>query len=232
MLLARKVVLQMKRLGLALVLGSVAAFSQAGLIDNFTQGSYDTGLLTSGSNIQWIAAGNVPGGIRGHFFSVQSNDIGDDGRARTFLGPGIYSVTSGAGVDVFTQLAYGFSTGSTTPDLNLGLDFSSSPIFSMDVRSTDVAVPYTVTLGSVTLGQSASRSGFLPGAVTPSMNVVANLDFSGESFLNDVDFIVVDFDPVVGGDFSITQIQTVPEPGTIAGLGLALAAFARRRKKA
>lgn len=221
----------MKRLGLALVLGSVAAFSQAGLIDNFTQGSYDTGLLTSGSNIQWVAAGNVPGGIRGHFFQIQSNDIGDDGRARTFLGPGIYSVTSGAGVDVYTQIAYGYSNGSTAPDLNLGLDFSSSPIFSMDVRSTDVAVPYSVTLGSTTLGLSASRTGSLPGAVTPSMNITSSVDFSGESFLNDVDFIVVEFDPVVGGDFSITKIQTVPEPGTIAGVGLALAAFARRRKK-
>lgn len=223
----------MKRLGLAIVLGSVAAFSQAGLIDNFTQGTYDTGLLTSGTNIQWVAAANVPGGIRGHFFEIQANDIGDDGRARTFTGPGIYSVTSGAGVDVFTQLAYGFASGSQSPNLPLNLNFSGTPIFSMDVRSTDVAVPYTVTLGSTTSNTTASRSGFLPGAVTPSMNVVANLDFSGESVLSDVDFMVIEFDPVVGGDFSITKIQTVvPEPGTIAGVGIALAAFARRRKKA
>lgn len=221
----------MKRLGLAIILGSVAAFSQAGLIDNFTQGSYDTGLLTTGTNAQWVAAGNVPGGIRGHFLSIDANDIGDDGRARTFLTAGIYSVTSGAGVDVSAQIAYGFNTNSFAPNLPLNLDFSGSPIVSIDVRSTDVAVPYSIELGSTTLGLSASRSGVLPGAVTPSMNVTAMLDFSGESFLNDVDFIILNFDPVVGGDFSITKLQTVPEPGTIAGVGLALAAFARRRKK-
>ncbi len=222
----------MKRLGLALVLGSVAAFSQAGLIDNFTQGSYDTGLLTGGDQLQWVNAANVPGGVRAHYFEIESNDIGDDGRARTFLGSGIFSVTSGAGVDVYAEIGYGYNTGSAVPNLPLNLDFSGTPIFSLDVRSTDVAVPYTVILGSSTLGVAAQRSGFLPGAVTPSMNAVATLDFSGEATLADVDFIYLAFDPVVGGDFSITKIQTVPEPGTIAGVGLALAAFARRRKKA
>jgi hypothetical protein len=222
----------MKRLGLAMVLGSVAAFSQAGLIDNFTQGSYDTGLLTSGNDFQWLAAGNVPGGVRAHYFEIEANDIGDDGRARTFLGPGIFSVTSGAGVDVYAEIGYGFGTNSTIPNLPLNLDFTASPIFSMDVRSTDVATPYKVILGSLTLGQSASRSGSLPGGVTPSMGVTSSLDFSGEAVLADVDYILIQFDPPVGGDFSITKIQTVPEPGTIAGVGLALAAFARRRKKA
>lgn len=214
-------------LGLSAALVTV---SNAAFVDDFNLGAYDSGLLTSGSNSQWIVAGNVPGGIRYAKLEIENNEFGDDGRARTFTSPGVYNVSSGTGVNVKALLGYGFSSGSATPDAPLNLNWAGSPIFLINVRNTDLSVPVTVVLGSTTLGQSATRMGTLPAAIT-SGNVPVNFDFTGEAFLGDVDYIKVSFDPQSEGDFTISDMQVVPEPATLAGLGAAILAFVRRRRK-
>lgn len=212
------------------LLSGLATVSSAAFVDDFNLGAYDSGLLTAGSNSQWISAGNVPGGIRYAMIEVQNNEFGDDGRARTFATSGVYNVSSGTGVDVKTLLGYGFSSGSSTPDAPLNLNWAGSPVFLINVRNTDLSVPVTVEIGSTTLGQSATRMGTLPAAITAG-NVPVNFDFTGEAFLGDVDYIKVTFDPQSEGDFTITDMQVVPEPATIAGVSVALLAFARRRRR-
>ncbi len=212
------------------LLTGLAAISNAAFVDDFNLGAYDSGLLTSGSNSQWINAGNVPGGTRYAKIEIESNDFGDDGRARTFTTPGVYNVSSGTGVNVKTLLGYGFSSGSATPDAPLNLNWAGAPVFLINVRNTDLSVPVTVEIGSTTLGQSAIRMGTLPAAVT-SGNVPVNFDFTGEAFLGDVDYIKVSFDPQSEGDFTISDMQVVPEPATLAGVSAAILAFARRRRR-
>jgi hypothetical protein len=222
----------MKKLVILGLLGCVAS-ANAVLIDDFTTGAYNSGYISSGSVIDWTAA-SVPGGVRGTFLDIQSNPLGNDARLRVQTTFGVFQVSSESSVDAFVQIGYGFASGSAVVGSNpLNLNGSANPLLTMKVRSNDVAFPVSAILYTNNGANSYTRNISLPGAIVPSSPQNVVFDFTADAaLLGDIDAIIINFDPAADGDFSVTNLAMVPEPASMAVLGLGAAALLRRRKKA
>ena len=211
---------------------AAVASSQAFLVDDFTSGSYNSGYISSGSVLGWTAA-TVPGGIRGTFLDIQNNPLGNDARLRVQSSFGVFQVSTESSVDSLVQIAYGFANNSTTLGSNdLNLDLSIDNLLKLSVRSNDIALPSSVTLFTNSGTSPLTRSLVIPGGIVPSSASVFTFDFSADAAsLTDVDAIVFQFDGAPDGDYSFSSIEAVPEPATVAVMGMGVAALLRRRRK-
>lgn len=210
-----------------LALGVVAS-SQALLIDDFSSGFYDSGPVTS-STIAWQNAGSVAGGVRGTLVGFAANPLGEDSRLRITTGQ-MAIASSGVLADNLFQLAYGFAVGSTSVGSNpLNLNLSASPIFEADFRFNDIPQTLNVYLFSNNGAQSGTFSTTVAGGINSTTTISVNASAFGGN-LADVDAIVFEFDTAPGGDFAISNLRAVPEPATLAVLGLGAAALIRRRR--
>ena len=202
--------------------------AHAALVDDFTTGAYTSAYINSGNEFANTAASGVPGGARYTNLAVQSSVNGDDARVRVATTQGTFAVSNGPGVDATVRLGYGFSSAAAAPGSNpLGLNLSTSPIIKINFRSNDLAQPVKATLylaNNTTISRTVTAaSSFSPFSTS--------LDFSADAAaLGSVSAITLDFDPASDGDFAITNVSTVPEPASMAALGLGIAAMLRRRR--
>jgi hypothetical protein len=216
-------------LGLTFCVASAHAF----IIDDFTSGAFNSGYISSGTQSDWTAA-SVPGGVRLNFITIQNNPLGNDARVRVLTTFGVYQFSSEPSVDAQVSIGYGFATGSGTVGSNpLNMNLTTNPILSVFMRSNDVAMPTSMRIFTNNGANMYTRNVSVSGGITPSSSQVINYDFTSDAaLLGDVDAIVMDFDAQPDGDFSLTYLAAVPEPTSMAVLGLGAAALLRRRKKA
>jgi hypothetical protein len=164
---------------------------------------------------------------------VQSNPLGNDARLRVQSSLGVFQVGTESSVDSLVQIAYGFANNSTVLGSNdINLDLTSSSLIKLTVRSNDIALPASVTLFTNSGASSFTRSLVVAGGVVPALPSTVTFDFSADAaLLSDVDAMVFNFDAAPDGDYSFTNIEAVPEPASVAILGMGAAALLRRRRK-
>lgn len=218
----------MKKLMLLAAAVSVTA-ANAVVLDEFADG--DTAVvLNSGTQIDFKAA-SVPGGSRGVILAIVDNPRNQIGEV--YVSGGKFTESAGVRVKTHVELGYGFESdgggGFVTDDLNLNLTGYTDLRFNFD--SNDLDLNMTVYLGSFTNGYSSVSRLVAGGRNETAFTEVFSLgDFTGLN-LADIDQIAIVFDNSAGGDYAMENWEAVPEPASLAAVGLGLAALARRRRK-
>lgn len=217
------------------IIAAVAASSHALLIDGYSDGAFRADNQTAAT---YTNTGNtsatVLGGQRVINYtrtSVDQSPIGYDIVVSNTAGStGLY-VSNGAQVDGTLALTYGNRTSN-----QLNTNLTSTPLIQFGVPFSDMGVPFDVTLFFNGGASSATRSAIATSANNSAQTL--SFDFSGVSsaLLADVDEIRIFSDFPASADFTIRSVNAVaapvPEPATLAALGLGAAALLRRRRKA
>lgn len=171
------------------------------------------------------------GGSRGLIVSVSSSNFGLTSSLE--IVPGVGAVSDDTGNLANFYLGY-LGTGA---DGGGGLFYSSGTNvnmsgisgFEFDMKSSDKAFDLTVFLISDAGTQTWSKS-FGPIG-SPTTIVVTNTDnLAGVTDMGAIDFFAFGFAPERDGDLVIGEIRAVPEPGTVAVLGLGALALLRKRR--
>ncbi len=219
---------------------TLASASQAFFLDDFSTGDYNSNYFSSGTVSGWVPSAGAVGGIRYLSTTITNNPLGGDARARVVSSAGIYAVGTESQVEITSTLGYGFANASNSISSNpLNLDMSSNHILRLTFTSNDVAQTVYATIQGTDLNSGVNNFTVavnVPGGITPSNPLDVDFDFStvDPGYLlgpfSDIDGIAFDFNPAPGGDFSLTTVQAVPEPASMAVLAIGLVALKRRRK--
>lgn len=211
-----------------ILLAFAAAFGSAHalVIDDFTTGPYSVSLQV-GDDLAFQAAA-VPGDERTTYLSVQANPLSQF--ADLSVGGGFGVVSSGTLADVFTQLGYGYTSDGSGGYLldDMDLDLSGEDRFRVVFEANDLAQTMTIAVNPFD-GDASFVDVAVPGGISSS--TIVDVPFAlFTSDMSDINQLVFQFDTPASGDFAISSVQAVPEPGTLAGLSLAGLAILRRRR--
>jgi hypothetical protein len=230
----------MRRGTLVLLAGVLAGSAHAILIDDFTSG-FAGATTTTAAYYNTVSANSI-GGFRyvDHQFSSNplSRPIATEVASAV---PGNMFIEAGSGVNGSVTLAWGGATSSASGSglLNssafsgLGsLDLTNELDFEVGYVNNDQAS--TQLLMFVYDGANALSSTPLQNAAIGSGTLNFSLaSFSGTADLTDVKIVGIALLLPSGNDITLTRVETeaIPEPATLAVLGLAAAAIARRKRK-
>jgi hypothetical protein len=218
-----------------IVVGGVllGASANAVMLDDFMTGGYNSGAISAGTVDAWTAAATATGGIRFQSLTVTANPLGGDAKSRVITAAGVLDVSTDSDVNINYTLGYGYAAASTVAASNpLNLNLTSNFLVNLNFRTNDQAQPVTVTLYTNGGANSFTRTLNVSGGITSAFPVSYQFDFSSDAAsLGDVDGIKIFFDPTDGGDFSLTNVEAVPEPMSIVALSIGALALLRRRKK-
>lgn len=204
------------------------------LIDDFSTGPYSTSLVSVGAMDTAFQSASVLGSTRTTKLYVEANPLSRP--VDLIIGSNAAVVNSGTMADNWVRFAYGFenngSGGLVVDPLNQNLSAFDS--FFVEVLGNDLDTSlkvYVATLNGTVLEVSTCTV-TVAGSNSPNQFTVA-IPFSGFSGIatwTDADVIVFEFDNTPSGDFAIGNLSAVPEPATLAVLGLGWAPIIRRRK--
>jgi hypothetical protein len=208
---------------------SLIAVSNAQLIDDFSTGPLDLQLDPPAVSLSGNRTGAMIGGSAAHSIAFISNPDGNRARMRVVPRSLVMSVSDEDLVATRSTITYGAGS-----DLNV--DFTGQDRFLIGMRNADLPVNGTIKLETNVGGVYQSKSvGFvIPSTPTPTTYAVSfgGLVGSAGFQVNNVDRISFEFNTQASGDFSLTELSAVPEPGTMAAIGLGVAAMIRRRRNA
>lgn len=214
---------------LFLLASAVAA--RADVIDNFSTGAFMQSITTG--TFVLTQAGAMSTGER----DVQMNVLGNP--FNQFLdvsvGSGMNVVSNGFGVVSKVTLQYDVNgdevgnTGAGKVLTNSGsgssIGLGANPIVRLNFAGNDLAVTARVVLRN-----SGAVIGEAVGIKNPGGAGVLDLVL-GSAAMSSADSISIEFSADPSGDFALTSVEAVPEPATMAALGIGVAAMMRRRRK-
>ncbi len=197
---------------------TLASLSQAGLVTN---GDFEAGNSGFSSGYTYVAPGGgnlVPPAV----YTVDTNANNSHSAFASYgdhtTGQGLYMIVNGdttSGTTVWEA--------STNAALVMGQQYTFSAYISNAHPASPATLDLQVDGNSVAMGSPTGLGAWslISGSFTASANSTALLS-------------IVNSNPAfTGNDFAIDDIsvEAVPEPATMAVLGLGLAAAARRRRK-
>lgn len=213
---------QVKRSLVWAVAVGLSVSSPAVMLDDFTVGPFATsfqGLGTSGAASQLLVS-SIPDerslvwGVLADPLSVMP--------ARLSVGSGSLELSTVPMQVVRLDLGYGANR-----DLNL--NWSGLDRLRVDVKRSDLGLRVRAW---ATGGGHFSETGWT------TFHGTGDLDFLFSSFThgspvawNDVDRFGLRFETAPAGDFALNSVEAVPEPASLAALGLGTLALWRRRKQ-
>lgn len=225
----------MKRIAFLATL-AVAGSAHAIVIDDFTTGSFSQD-LTTGS---WVGsqAGSMLGGERDAGFVVldnpQSVNVHMEAGSGFYVGAGGSQAMAefgldydGAGDEIDNTAPFEYGPGLT----GFGLSASESVRISFLANDQDLTVNVFALSGQGT-GTSSSTTIVAGGQTSPFDVDFSFASFTGNADLSNIDRLVIVFDTSPSGDFALSQVSTVPEPASMAILGLGALGLIRRRRAA
>lgn len=219
----------LKKLSFAVVSVSLVASSHALVLDNFDTGALDLQLNPPSTLLQGYRTGSMIGGDAFHEIAVINNPEDGSVRQRVNLTSGVLSVSNEDLVESVNSIAYGVDSTLGWDPLNA--DFTAYDRFRVHFRSNDL--PQTVQIFVVD-AENGFAGTFSTVTAPAGNNFFVDILFTdwGTFDFSDVDSIGLNFFSQPSGDFAVTKFEVVPEPGTMAAIGLGVAALLRRRKRA
>lgn len=219
--------------GLALV---VVASGHALLIDDFSDGNL-THLVNGGAEAFTLTAASVLGGDRATWID-QTTFVGNR-YSILDISAGALSVENAIGTDSISSIGYGvnsvFAGGGFGIDPTSNFNLSTFNTYRLNFEGNDQ--PLTVFLGLfnssgsdfVIFQKNIAGGQFSPFSVDITAADIVSL--VGTPDYSSIDQVRLDFFTSNAGDFAVTSFEAVPEPATLAVLGLGAAALIRRRRK-
>lgn len=226
----------MKKSAFLLAFGVVAASSQAQMVDNFSVPfAFSMAAATSWVGVSTPPPGVVLTGERDIEMAITANP--NVQFLDLTINAGLSITSSGFGTDSRVKLQYdgvgdeagntGFGKTLTNSSSSAGFLGAGNDRVRLNWLGNDLDVTATVELragGSLIASSSLLRAGGSGAGAQDHFFTVANIAAA--------DSLTVVLDGVPSADFALRSIETVPEPATLAALGVGAAALMRRRKKA
>jgi|GEM_PF-991110 len=223
-----------------------SASAQNIVIDDFSSGATDisivsgTGYLESQQN----GASGIVGGQRDLLLEVLNNPYNRSAEFEVVPSQGASFLSNGAGLLSQVYLDYDGqdsegNDGFQTAGSGLNLDLSGQNQLRFDFLFADLGLDVKVDFYTYDGGMSTGRFSVMEDTFVPQIYTIDFSSFTAENGgsgvdFSDVDRIVVHFQPQnAATDFGLKSIQAVPEPTSMAAIGLGLVGLiSRRRKKA
>jgi hypothetical protein len=224
----------MKLLSGLILIGCTSFASAVTIIDDFTTGSYDYITKTTGSHYTNLQSGSMVGGYRMVDSYLFANPI-KNALYHIGIDEGYATVEAGSRLTHETTFSYGnepSGPGFMPVDMNLDFGTDSALRLFFDSNESDLSVVVSFRSTEQNGGAWTSFTQTVSGnQSTPFTEDFAFSKYAGFDFHN-VDQIAINFVNQPAGDFSLTKIQTVPEPAsTTAFIMGAIALLAKRRRK-